>query len=100
MATEDADMQAYFREIAVFMVDTFRIDYAEAVARVNEAFEEQEFDPYPDVICHEMPEYWAYGLYYGEVPYWDESADRSEWTVRPAPSRDSPSWTVESPEGC
>ncbi|MDT0320228.1 hypothetical protein [Streptomyces millisiae] len=94
MATDDPEMQQYFREIAEFMVDEFAIGYPEAVARVNEAFKDQEFAPYPDIICHELPEHWAYGLYYGDVPYWDEEADRSTWTARPAPDPASPSWTV------
>ncbi|MDT0307401.1 hypothetical protein RM780_10545 [Streptomyces sp. DSM 44917] len=98
MATGDAGMQEYFGEIAEVMVEEFGISRAEAVARVNEAFKDQEFAPYPDVICHELPEHWAFGLYYGDVPYWEESADRSSWTPRPAPPRDSESWTV-APDG-
>ncbi|MGK5532552.1 hypothetical protein [Streptomyces sp. URMC 129] len=94
MATEDPGMQRYFGDIARFMVAEFGITYAEAVARVNEAFKDQEFGAYPDIMCHELPEYWAYGLYYGTVRYWDEYADRSSWNARPAPDKDSVCWTL------
>lgn len=95
MAPNDPGMQGYFGKIADFMVREFGITYAEAVARVNHAYRGVKFQPYPDIMCHELPEYWAYGLYYEEdVPYCDESPDRSTWTVRPAPPLDSGSWTI------
>ncbi|RKN05351.1 hypothetical protein [Streptomyces radicis] len=77
-------------EIAAFMVEEFGISHREAAARVNEAFEDAESGSCPDLLGHELPEHWAYGLYYGDVPYWDESADRSSWRVRPAPPFASP----------
>lgn len=93
MAPDDPGMQGYFRKIADFMADEFGISYAEAVARLNAAYHAVTFQPYPDIMCHELPEFWAWGLYYGDVPR-DKTADRSSWTPRPAPARDSGFWTV------
>ncbi|MDT0266884.1 hypothetical protein RM844_11335 [Streptomyces sp. DSM 44915] len=97
MAPDDPGMQRYFGKIADFMVSEFGISRAEAVARINEAYKDITFQPYPDIMCHELPEFWGWGLYYGDVPYWDEHADRSQWRVRPAPPRDSVSWTLAPP---
>ena len=91
----DSETQEYFREIAMEMQTLFRISKAEAVARINEAYGHMSFKSYPDIICHEDPEHWAYGLYYGDVRYWDSDADRSTWQVRKIPPRDSPSWTIK-----
>jgi hypothetical protein len=91
----DSEMQEYFRDIAMEMQTLFGISKAEAVARINEAFGKDTFEPYPDIMCHEDPEYWAYGLYYGPVPYWENDADQSRWTVREMPPADSPSWTIK-----
>ncbi|MGI5427978.1 hypothetical protein [Streptomyces sp. CA-179760] len=55
---------------------------------------------------HELPEYWAYGLYYGPDPdapfrspvgdpVADAGIDLGRLPVRPAPPKDSPFWTVE-----
>ncbi|MGX5213243.1 hypothetical protein ACWKT3_31885 [Streptomyces violaceus] len=53
---------------------------------------------------HELPEYWAYGLYYGQDgrgrspvgdPVVDGDIDFTALPVRPAPPKDSPFWTVE-----
>lgn len=89
----DAEMMNFFSDIADELQSLFSIDRAEAVARINHAWGSLGFDPYPDLVCHESPEHWAYGMYYGDVPYWDEGADRSRWTVRPLPPVDSSGWT-------
>ena len=70
------------------------MDRAEAVARVNAHWAGTSFDPYPDLVCHETSEYWAYGIVYGDVPFWSPTADRSQWQPRPAPPADSPAWTL------
>ncbi|MFF4653543.1 hypothetical protein [Streptomyces sp. NPDC001380] len=90
----DEEMHAFFSEIADEMQRLFPVSRAEAVARINHAWGNTEFDPYPDLVCHESAEYWAYGMYYGDVPYWDEHADRSAWRVKPLPPEDSPAWTL------
>ncbi|GAA1271870.1 hypothetical protein GCM10009665_69990 [Kitasatospora nipponensis] len=90
----DEEMQGFFSEIADEMQALFAIDRAEAVARLNQSWGSMEFDPYPDLVCHESAEYWAYGMYYGDVDFWDEDADRSTWQVRPLPAADSPAWTL------
>jgi hypothetical protein len=94
----DEGMLAYFREMAQEMVARFGISRAEAVARINGAYAEREFAPYPDLICHELPEYWGYGLYFrpnaGRLPDDDPDTDLSVWEVRPAPARGSAAWTV------
>ncbi|MDH6139395.1 hypothetical protein P3T35_001395 [Kitasatospora sp. GP30] len=94
MMDADEGMRRFFSQIADEMITLFGIDRAEAVARLNEAWGSLAFDPYPDLVCHESAEYWAYGMYYGDVPYWDEQADRSEWQVGPLPPADSPAWTL------
>ncbi|WP_207957637.1 hypothetical protein [Streptomyces sp. YIM 98790] len=104
----DAGMEEFFRDIARFMTDEFGIPYAEAVARLNAAFERSKFDPYPDIMCHESPAYWGFGLYYrrlpdgSEVPWWEPDADRSGWEIKDAPPPDAHHWTLpadaEAPE--
>lgn len=98
----DDGMLDYFREIVDETVTRFGISRAEAVARVNERYGDEEFSPYPDLMCHEMPEYWAYPLYLkprGDgrpLPSGDEDedVDLSDFETLPAPPKDSPSWTL------
>ncbi|NEA62521.1 hypothetical protein G3I56_07930 [Streptomyces sp. SID12488] len=96
----DGEMLDYFREIAEEMVSRFGISRAEAVARINSTYEGAQTDPYPDLMCHEMPEYWAYGLYFesreGQLPYGAPGEDLSEWEVRPAPPAHSLFWTIRT----
>ncbi|MEU4142249.1 hypothetical protein [Streptomyces parvulus] len=100
----DEGMLEYFREIVQEMVARFEISDAEAVARINERYRDAEISAYPDLMCHEFPEFWAYGLYYypdeaGRLPTGDEDVDEafdfSGLKVRPAPAPGSPAWTVE-----
>lgn len=91
----DDGMLKYFRDIADVMVERIGISRAEAVARINKAYGGADIEPYPDIMCHELPEYWAYGLYYaGNVPYWEPDADPSGWEVREAPPKGGPEWTL------
>lgn len=99
----DEGMLAYFRGIVSEMVARFGISPAEAVARVNERYQGADISPWPDLMCHELPEYWAYGLYYfpdgdGRLPTGseddDEGIDVAQLAVRPAPPKDSPFWTL------
>jgi hypothetical protein len=99
----DEGMAEYFRDIANEMVSRFGISRAEAVARINERYRDAEISACPDLMCHEFPEYWAYGLYYypddaGRLPSGDEDDDEgidfSTLRVRPAPAPGSPSWTL------
>jgi hypothetical protein len=60
----DEGMLAYFRELAHEMVTRFGISRGEAVARINRAYGGRKFGPYPDLMCHELPEYWGNGLYF------------------------------------
>jgi hypothetical protein len=97
----DAEMYEYFQEISQELQNLFGISRAEAVARINERWGDVLFDPFPDIVCHEYPEHWAYEIYYDRtdylagIPYWDEHADRSTWPVLPAPPRDTLFWTVK-----
>ncbi|MFJ6571559.1 hypothetical protein ACIQNU_29545 [Streptomyces sp. NPDC091292] len=102
----DEGMLAYFRDIAQEMTERFGISRAEAVARINERYGEIEISPFPDLMGHEMPEFWAYGLYYrpdarGRLPSGDAGADEdiaeSALEVRPPPPTDSPAWTLPRP---
>ncbi|GAA1951222.1 hypothetical protein [Kitasatospora viridis] len=90
----DGDMLRFFARIADEMVERLGIDRAEAVARINDAWAEVEFEPYPDLVCHEPPGYWALELYYDEVRSWSPLADRSDWEARPLPPAHSPAWTL------
>lgn len=91
----DAAMLEVLREISAEMQNRFGISKAEAVARLNEAWGHVTFDPYPDIICHELPEHWAYRMYYKDnVPYWRDDADSSTWQIQELPPADSPSWTI------
>ncbi|MER5901934.1 hypothetical protein ABT150_17875 [Streptomyces mirabilis] len=51
-------------------------------------------------MCPELPEYWAYVLYFkpnaGRLPDDDPDTDLSAWEVRPAPPAGSPAWTLEA----
>ncbi|WP_354643002.1 hypothetical protein [Kitasatospora camelliae] len=96
----DEGMLGFFSAIAD-VLQSFGISRAEAVARVNHAWGDQKFDPYPDLMCHEDAEYWAHGLYYTDgsndgtvVAYWEEYPDRSTWRITPPPPADSPAWTL------
>ncbi|MFF5520727.1 hypothetical protein [Streptomyces coeruleorubidus] len=99
----DEGMLDYFRDMANEMVSRFGISRSEAVARINERYQSAEISPYPDLMCHELPEYWAYGLYYypdeaGRLPTGDDdSIDLSALKVRPAPEPGTPVWTIK---GC
>ena len=99
----DEGMLGYFRDVAKEMVSRFGISRAEAVARINERYQDAVISSYPDLMCHEFPEYWVYGLYYypdeeGRLPTGDEdddeSIDVSGLKVRPAPEAGSPVWTI------
>lgn len=99
----DAGMLEYFREMASEMVGRFGISRAEAVARINERYQGLEIEPYPDLMCHEFPEFWAHGVYYypderGRLPTGDVHADAvidfTRLRVRPLPPQDSSVWTL------
>ncbi|MFD4598965.1 hypothetical protein ACFWPQ_13120 [Streptomyces sp. NPDC058464] len=103
----DQGMVEYFRDIANEMISRFGISCAEAVARINERYHEAEISAYPDLMCHEFPEYWSYGLYYypdasGRLPTGDDADDDADdqgfdlsaLRVRPAPVEGSPCWTL------
>ncbi|MFE7984118.1 hypothetical protein ACFUZA_18405 [Streptomyces cellulosae] len=94
----DEGMLQYFREIADELVGRFGMSRAEAVARINAVYEGADIEPYPDLMCHEEPDYWAYGLYFlpkdGRSPHSGSVGDLEEWETRPAPPRDSHVWTL------
>ncbi|MFF7596392.1 hypothetical protein [Streptomyces mirabilis] len=51
-------------------------------------------------MCHELPGYWAYGLYFkphaGRLPDDDPGTNLPVREVRPAPLTGSPAWTLEA----
>ncbi|MFF4342479.1 hypothetical protein ACFY00_21425 [Kitasatospora sp. NPDC001540] len=95
----DAGMAEFLLEMTA-VLESFGASRAEAVARMNHRWGTHEFEPYPDLMCHEEPEYWAHRMYYDDgrndgttVAYWNPDADRSTWTVTPAPPDGDPAWT-------
>ncbi|MFF9027514.1 hypothetical protein [Streptomyces iakyrus] len=101
----DEGMLAYFREMADVLVERVGISRAEAVARINASYGTLEWVSLDlQLMGHEMPEYWAYGVYYGPdeqhrvptgSPTADTDIDFSTHPVRPAPPKDSPFWTLD-----
>jgi hypothetical protein len=104
----DEEMLGYFREMVDVLVERVDVPRAEAVARVNAAYGTRQWVVLDlQLMGHELPEYWAYGLYYGPDsrgrspvgdPVADADIDFTALPVRPAPPKDSPFWTVEEPE--
>ncbi|MFF9807073.1 hypothetical protein ACF1G5_18480 [Streptomyces coeruleorubidus] len=100
----DDEMLAYFREMTDVLVEHIGISRAEAVARINAAYGTREWVALDlDLMGHELPEYWAYAVYYApdsqhRLPIGDPTADAdldfSTHPVRPAPPKDSPFWTL------
>ncbi|MBQ0983639.1 hypothetical protein KBZ10_03685 [Streptomyces sp. F63] len=86
----------YLEEIVEVMIEGCGVSRAEAVARINQQWRGQDLDESPELIEHELPEFWAYRICYGTVPYWDPDVDRSQWKLREPPPADSPCWTVAS----
>ncbi|MGY0069161.1 hypothetical protein ACWZEH_20720 [Streptomyces sp. QTS137] len=91
-------MLQYSREIADELVGRFGMFRAEAVARINATHERVDIFPYPDLMCHEEPDYWAYGICFlpkdGRVPHSGSTEDLSQWETRPAPPKSSHVWTL------
>jgi hypothetical protein len=101
----DEELLAFYREMVNVLVDRCGVSRAEAVARINATYGTGDG---VWIMLHEMPEYWAYGAYYradlrGRLPVGDPVADADvdfdTLTVRPAPPKESPFWTVEEGGG-
>jgi hypothetical protein len=98
----DAEWLDYFRAMADVLVARFGISPAEAVARINESYATAEIKPMgEDLLGHELPEFWAYHLYFEPDPRGllpsgspESDGDLHAWTVRPAPPRNSAAWTL------
>ncbi|MFF0691699.1 hypothetical protein ACFYU4_03600 [Streptomyces tendae] len=99
----DEGMLEYFREMVDVLVDRCGISRPEAVARINRQYANLEIAPYPDLMCHETPEFWALTAYYGRgdhllIPTGDPDADAhidfSRLPIHPAPPRDSRFWAL------
>lgn len=95
LAQVSPEVRVLFDEIVDAMIESFGISRAEAVARVNDQWGCDERFDNDSIILHETDEYWAPFIYYGgDVPDWSGDADRSQWSVRPLPPRNSACWTV------
>ncbi|CAM5697128.1 hypothetical protein STENM327S_04330 [Streptomyces tendae] len=99
----DEGMLEYFRDMVDVLVDRCGISRPEAVARINRQYADLEVDPYPDLLCHEAPEFWALPAYYARGdhllpptgdPEADAHIDFTRLPVHPAPPRDSRFWTL------
>ncbi|TLS45928.1 hypothetical protein FE633_12280 [Streptomyces montanus] len=100
----DDEMLDYFREMVDVLMERFNVSRAEAVARINERYAGEDISGMnQDFMCHEMPEFWAYHLYFKPtqdarpLPSGDPNVDGdlSEWEIRPLPPKDSPVWTLQ-----
>ena len=80
--------------VADHMVDEFGISRAEAVARINEQWHGQDLSDEDDIILHEDERFWAFTIYYGDVPDWTPEADRTSWLPKAPPAPGSVFWTV------
>lgn len=89
----DQVMYEFLQEIAMEM-QKFGCSRAEAVARINEMWGGMVIKD-PDLITHELAEHWAHWFYFGDVPYWEETADRTAWKIKEAPPKESTSWTLK-----
>ncbi|MFJ7291729.1 hypothetical protein [Streptomyces collinus] len=100
----DGDMLGFFRAMVDVLVERIGVPRAEAVARVNAVYGTREAVTLDlQLMGHELPEYWAYGLYHGPDgrgrrpvgdPVVDADIDFTTLPVRPAPPKDSPFWTA------
>ncbi|MEV0269539.1 hypothetical protein AB0H43_12220 [Hamadaea sp. NPDC050747] len=88
------DVRELLDAIADEMVGQFGITRAEAVARINQQWHRHDLSGENEIILHEDEHYWALAIYFGEVPDWSPTADRSKWTPKSVPPRDSGHWPV------
>ncbi|MFE0104770.1 hypothetical protein [Streptomyces sp. NPDC059009] len=100
LAQLDEEMLDYFRDMVNVLVERFGVSRAEAVARINAMYGADEEIQEGDLMGHEMPEFWAYGLYFEPsddarpMPSGRKGEDLAGWQPRPAPPKSSPVWTL------
>lgn len=95
LARVSNEMREHLHDIAIEMTGLFGITRAEAVARINAAWPDQDFLEASNMLLHEDEHYWALFVYYGgDVPDWRRGADRSSWRPAALPAPDSGCWTV------
>ncbi|MGW7383478.1 hypothetical protein [Streptomyces sp. NPDC054794] len=104
LARLSEEMLEYYRDMAEVLVEHCGIGRAEAVARINQAFGDEDAPPEDhEIMGHEFPEFWAYGAYYladdqGRLPIGDPDVDAyidfAKLPIRPAPPKGSPCWTL------
>ncbi|MBQ0883807.1 hypothetical protein KBZ94_02480 [Streptomyces sp. RM72] len=99
----DEGMLEYFRAMADVLVYRCGVSRPEAVARINHQYADLKVGPYPDLLCHEPPDFWALPAYYDRgvhalPPTGDPDADApidfSRLPIHPPPPRDSRFWTL------
>jgi hypothetical protein len=70
----DPPVDGFFRQVALEMIRRFDIGVDEAVARINQRWRHHRRLLSSDMrftsIAHELPEYWACDLYFGEDSCW------------------------------
>ncbi len=79
----DEKSRDFIATIIAEMIRLFDIAEDEAVARIHNRWRGQTFR-YPDIIFHELPEYWAKEIYYGHDADWWISEDGLEPEPLPA----------------
>lgn len=83
-------------DITQEMVRLFGISRAEAVARINKHWENQDLSWVDDIVLHEDDYYWALSIYFEDgMTDWRRDADRSLWPVRERPQVNSRYWTIQ-----
>ncbi len=68
----DAETYAYCEQIVAEMMQLFGIAEAEALGRVNRHWRGQSLVGAQDDLGHDLPEWWAKGIYFPpNVPWWN-----------------------------
>lgn len=68
--TTDQEAFEFCMEIANVMVRDFAITTDEAIARMNRLWRGLSFGGPEELLFHELPETWAYDIYFGKGSAW------------------------------
>lgn len=78
----DSEAYDYCHEIVAVMMRDFGISENEAIARLNRQWNGQKLGGPEELLFHELPETWAYDVYFGKGSAWWTKANTER---RPLP---------------